>query len=395
MTTQSTPTTRRLALLIAGVNLALLLVNINLRFWFSPTPGWSRGLFLNSGAVVVYSLVGVLILSRYPRHMIGWLFLIIGFLLGLVTLLSVLQALEPRTDFGAAASFFWWVCHIAFVPAYIIPLSFMLLYFPDGQLPSQRWWPVAVAGFLGIIGSSLCIAFYPWPWEQIGIPDANNPFAIPGSEELLWLLLQTFGILIAIGVFGSLIAVVVRFRRSRGAERAQMKWLVYTAVGGMATAVLLSSVLGPLAGYVVLLTLPTLLAIAIGIAILRYRLWNIDIIINRTMVYGSLTATLALLYYGLVTVLQNLVVSLTGEGSSVVIVISTLAIAALFNPLRRRIQEVIDRRFYRRKYDAAKELSAFSSAVRDEVELERLAEDLLSVVERTMQPENVSIWLRK
>jgi hypothetical protein len=148
------------------------------------------------------------------------------------------------------------------------------------------------------------------------------------------------------------------------------------------------------AGALILIGAMSGLALSVGIAILRYRLYDIDLVINRTLVYGALTAILALIYYGSVVVLQQLFRALTGQRSDLAIVVSTLTIAALFNPLRRRIQEAIDRRFYRRKYDAAKTLAAFSVAMRDEVDLKTLAERIVTVVEDTMQPAHVSLWLR-
>jgi hypothetical protein len=200
---------------------------------------------------------------------------------------------------------------------------------------------------------------------------------------------------LALGLFGSLAAVVYRFRRARGVERVQMKWVVYTAVLAISPMVLsINRWENPIL-ILYFASLPTILAIAMGIAILRYRLFDIDLIIRRTLQYSLLTGLLALIYFGSVVVLQSLVENLTGAQSPVVIVISTLAIAALFNPLRIRIQDFIDRRFYRRKYDAEQALAQFAAEARDEVDMDELTTALMSVVEETLQPENASLWLKR
>jgi hypothetical protein len=193
-------------------------------------------------------------------------------------------------------------------------------------------------------------------------------------------------------------------------QRQQIKWVVFAStivVGEVSVASLLSllpsyfpalGLLTQLHDLVRSITpiLPVLFPLSIGIALLRYRLWDIDLIINRTLVYGSLTGLLALVYFGLVIALQSVVHALTGQVSQspVAIVASTLAIAALFQPLRRRIQSIIDRRFYRRKFDAAKTVEAFSATLRNEVDLSQLSEHLITVVQQTMQPTHLSLWLR-
>jgi hypothetical protein len=197
----------------------------------------------------------------------------------------------------------------------------------------------------------------------------------------------------------------LRLHRARGIERQQIKWPAFTAVVAAGSSVLaeiisgaigsvwlawLVYVLGYVLGLISLIGFP----ISIGIAIVRYRLYEIDTLINRTLVYGSLTAMLVALYFAIVVVLQRIFVSLTGQQSTLAVVASTLAIAALFTPLRRRIQSFIDRRFYRRKYDTRKTLEPFSAQLRDETDLEALSDDLVGVVRETMQPAHVSLWLR-
>jgi hypothetical protein len=186
--------------------------------------------------------------------------------------------------------------------------------------------------------------------------------------------------------------VVVRFRRAQGIERQQMKWIVYAAVllPLIPASDLLPDVVDSVLLGLTLIAIPT----AIGIAVMRHRLYEIDIIINRTLVYGSLTVMLIAFYFGGILLLQSAFVALTGERSTLAVVASTLLIAALFNPLRRRIQSFIDRRFYRRKYDARKTLEAFSEKLREETDLEALNAELVGVVRQTMQPAHVSLWLR-
>jgi hypothetical protein len=207
----------------------------------------------------------------------------------------------------------------------------------------------------------------------------------------------------------SALSLVLRYRRSGGEEREQIKWIAFAAsvVGLLYLITMVSSLTysGPwgAAGTPLWLGLLqqaslvsfTAVPITVGFAVLKYRLYDIDILINRTLVYGSLTATLVVLYFGGIVVLQGVFVALTGEKSTLAIVASTLLIAALFTPLRRRIQSFIDRRFYRRKYDARKTLEAFSAKLRDETDLDRLGVDLVEIVSETMQPAHASLWLRR
>jgi len=201
-------------------------------------------------------------------------------------------------------------------------------------------------------------------------------------------------------IFVATASLFMRLHYSRGIERQQIKWITYAAVTGISGAILMYTIAEAtdvlwLKGFgFVLLTIGLVgIPISMGIAILRYRLFEIDLIINRTLVYGSLTAILALFYFGSVTALQSLFSLLTGQGDTLAIVASTLAIAALFNPLRGRIQGFVDRRFYRRKYDAAKTLKAFGARLREETDLEKISDGLVGVVRETMQPSHVSLWL--
>jgi hypothetical protein len=230
----------------------------------------------------------------------------------------------------------------------------------------------------------------------------DNPYGIEALGGILRLAGTVSSVLLLVTVFASVFAIVFRFLRSEGDERRQIKWVAYAGTVVALCLVLQLTVLTvlPETGLLVevlnlgLVVSLTGVPIAAGVAILKYRLYEIDRIINRTLVYGSLTALLALVYVGSVVLLQTLFRTLTGGDSQLAVVVSTLAIAALFNPLRRRIQTLVDRRFYRSKYDAAKTLEAFAATLRDETDLDALSGELVKVVRETVQPAHVSLWLR-
>jgi hypothetical protein len=373
---------KRVARIIAGLSITMVVVGLILTVGISGRPA-------NVVIDIAYTVLAVLIVSRQPRNTVGWLFLMVGFFSALETLGSGLSALEyfSNSELGLR---FGWLGSLLWIPVLLVPITLVLQFFPDGRLPSRRWWPVTVAALLGMTGMAASIAFHPWPWEEIDILEGNNPFAIAGSEQFFESLLEVAYVFLAIGLVGSLVAVIVRFLRSRGIERTQMKWLVYTAVG------MLPLLLLPQDSPVQQLSfrlMPVALAAAITIAILRYQLFDIDVIIRKTVVYAVLTGLLALVYFGVVILLQSIIETVSGQQSPIGIVISTLIIAALFAPLRRRVQDFIDRRFYRRRYDAEKTLAAFGQFVRDETNMEALTAELLRVTEETMQPEQATLWL--
>jgi hypothetical protein len=292
------------------------------------------------------------------------------------------------------------------VPAVGLLGTYVLLLFPDGRLPSRRWRPLAWLSGAVILLLSLGVMLAPGPLDNLG--GVRNPFGIEGAE---WLTVGAYVLLplLPLCMLASALSLVLRYRRSGGEERHQIKWIAFAAsvvVVVYAIAMIASFVFPEeswttagsvwwlnLLTYAVLSSF-TIVPIAVGIAVLKYRLYEIDIIINRALVYVSLTATLVALYLGGVVLLQRLFVLLTGQRSTLAVVASTLLIAALFNPLRRRIQSFIDRRFYRSKYDARKTLEAFSAKLRDETDMEALSGDLVGVVRETMQPAHVSLWLR-
>jgi hypothetical protein len=344
---------------------------------------------------LTFATLGALISARRPGNVMGWIFLATGVLGGLQAFFGqyakvALVPNGPPVPGGALAA---WLAMLA-QNSFPISIIFLVLLFPDGRLPSRRWRPLAWAMGLFVALTLVVGALGPGPFPEF--PSASNPFGVAWAQpsEVLLLAGGLGGVLC---VVATLLSLVVRFYFSRGEKRLQLKWFTYAAVVGISTPLLLSSlapglfqVFGQLAWTLGFLSLP----VSAGVAILKYRLYDIDIIINRTLVYGPLTMMLVAVYVGGVLVLGYAFRTLTGSGSQLSIVASTLLIAALFNPMRRRVQGFIDHRFYRRKYDAARTLETFSAKLRDETDLDELRDDLVSVVHGTMQPEHVSLWLR-
>jgi hypothetical protein len=342
-----------------------------------------------------FAVVGALLVAKVPSNLVGWIMAVIGIMVGVFpagdSYAAYVMTSRGHPDalavVGAWAQGWYWYLLLA------LALIYLPLFFPDGRLPSRRWLPFALV--MGIVTLTLVIlgALTDTLTGQDVDYRIENPIGIEGlgpSESLP--VFPVFGVLLGVGLVGAIAAVVVRFRRARGIERQQMKWFLYAAalipsflVVDFLPRLLSSAVLG-----LIILALPT----AIGIAVLRYRLYDIDVVVNRTLVYGSLTATLVLVYLGGVVSLQYVFRAFAGSESQLAVVVSTLAIAALFNPLRHRVQAFVDRRFYRRKYDAAKTLAAFGSRLRDETDLDALNAHLVEVVRETMQPEHASLWLR-
>jgi hypothetical protein len=362
------------------------------------SPGeWSTlgavGRVLSFLPFLAFPLVGALVASRRPRNWVGWILLADGLLWTFGAVLDSYRvyglARPGSVPFsGAVHALGQWL----WVPAVGLFAVYLILLFPDGRLPSRRWRPLAwFSGAVMVllsagIGKPFGLEQYPWVSDALPVVLALLPLCILASA----------------------VSLVLRYRRAGTEVREQIKWVAFAALFVGVQFVIdigASLLLVPMTasgrepawlalldqvGFIMFAGVP----IAVGIAVLKYRLYDIDVIINRALVYGSLTATLVALYFGGIVVLQRLFVALTGQQSTLAVVASTLAIAALFNPLRRRIQGFVDRRFYRRKYDASKTLEAFSAKLRDATDLEALSGDLKAVVGETMQPEHVSLWLR-
>jgi hypothetical protein len=381
------------ALSLALTALSLVLLGLSLSHPDVPIyPFW----LVNTLLALGNSIVGAVVASRRPEHPIGWLMCAAGLVWGVLHFSGEYAIYALLTQPGslpagkAVAWFFTW--HWA--PALCLIVFFGLL-FPTGQLPSRRWRPFAWLSVLLTLIVIILSVFAPGP--ILGLGSIRNPLGIEGWPNLYEPLQSLMLVLVFIGSA----SMLGRLRWARGVERQQIKWPAYTvmmAASGSVLTYTVSEAIGAwwleLAGFVVFIAALVGLPASVGIAIVRYRLYDIDRIINRTLVYGALTVALVALYFGGTVLLQRLFVVLTGGQSTLAVVASTLVIAALFNPLRRRIQSFIDRRFYRGKYDAAKTLEAFSAKLRDETDLEALSDDLVGVVKETMQPAHVSLWLR-
>jgi hypothetical protein len=342
---------------------------------------------------LAFAGVGALVGAREPSNAIGWLFLSIG---GSISM--TLASIEYVALDLSGARWAQWTAQWVSTGA-LIQMPFVLLLFPDGKLLSRRWRLAAWLGAATVAGMLLGGLFSPYAGKQY---EFSNPVGIEGLRGtplfdgmLGWYLLP-FAMVAGAASF------VARFRSSSGNRREQLKWFALAA-SVAAAAYLLLNVAWLLSGVsdidfvglamVILTSSFVSIPVASGIAILRYRLYDIDVIINRTLVYAALTAILGLSYLGLVLVLQQITISVTAE-SEFAIAGSTLAVAALFRPARSRVQGFIDRRFYRRKYDAAKTLDEFSQRLRDEVDIDSLTRELLDVINLTMGPKHKSVWLR-
>ena len=388
-----------LSLALTALTFLLIALDLSLNapiyfYWLEPTT-------IAAG----YSVIGAIIASRLPNHPIGWICCTIGVMAAVTSFCGEYAAYallaHPEPLLGGKVML--WLGLWAWILFFGL-IEFLLFLFPNGRLPSKRWPPLAWFSAALTLMAAVLMAISPDAVLDTLGPSGKgrvsflNPFGVEGLPSL-YLPVQTLVLLLG-GVAAA--SVVVGRRSARGVERQQIKWLLYAGAIFFVGNVLKNTVFSPLGEVSWGLWVGYLLVgigglggpIAIGIAILRYRLYEIDTLINRTLVYGSLTAMLVALYFVGIVVLQRLFVLLTGQHSTLAVVASTLLIAALFTPLRRTIQGFIDMRFYRRKYDTRKTLQTFSAQLRNETDLDALSEDLVGVVRETMQPAHVSLWLR-
>src|SRR4028119_2362753 len=354
--------------------------------------------WLVNSLVVIDATVGRGVAPRRPGNRGGWLLCLSGVATSTSTFASqyaIYALLAQPNSLPAGAAMAW-------ISAWMLPVMngvqvFYLLLFPTGRLPSRRWRWLAWLTVAYILVGGVTAAFSPGAYLG-SLGPIRNPLGIEGLTQFYKAVLYTMSPALFLAAAFSL---VVRLRRAVGVERQQLKWLAYAAGGLAIVSILLMISIAIdtprwyewVANAIIVAVTPGI-PIAIGIAILRYRLYDIDLLINRTLVYGSLTVTLVALYFGGIVVLQRVFVVLTGQQSTLAVVASTLLIAALFTPLRRRIQSFIDRRFYRSTYDARKTLEGFSARLCEETDLDPLSDELAGVVRETMQPAHVSLWLR-
>jgi hypothetical protein len=378
------------ALCLAGTVAGLVLTGLNGAF-----DRQSIGPFASvAGALIAFPAVGALVAARQPRNPVGWQLLAVG---GLLTLGLSSDAYARYTLVTAPGSLpagllVAWVGGLSFAPLSWILLMLLPLYFPTGRLLSPRWRLVAWSGaafmVLAIVGNGLL----PDALEVSGIGVVRNPLAVPSATHLLGVLMILALPFLVLGMGGAVAAVIVRFRRAGGVERAQLKWFTYAAA--LTPLPFIAHDSAPRVANALFAVILPLVPVSVGVAILRYRLYEIDRIINRTLVYGLLSAVLGGIYAALVLLLGELFGGVGERTPSWVVAGATLAVAALFQPARRRIQQAVDRRFNRRKYDTARTIEAFASRLRDEVDLDNLSAELLAVVDQTMEPTQAWLWLR-
>ena len=382
--------------------LYLIIAIVTLLFQMKNAPSNLLSDLFDALVLLAFATVGALIASRRPDNPIGWLFCISTLLWALGNVLQEYTTYALITVPGSlpAGALMGVIGHWIGGIGFFLMLTFLLLLFPNGHLPSPRWrflaWLIAV--LLALYSISFLLSPYPYANSAIDLrlEAVRNPIGVGSANDLFDQLGGITPLLLFPTILACIVSVFLRFRRASGVERQQLKWFTY----GMRLSILMIIIIIILIFstanggsswpfYLAVVCIP----ISAGIAMLRYRLYDIDVLINRTLIYGILTAVLALAYAISILVLQYLLSAFT-EGSQLAIVGSTLVIAVLFQPLRSRIQRIIDRRFYRSKYDAARTLSAFSARLRSEVDLQQLSEHLLTVVQETMQPTHVSLWLR-
>jgi hypothetical protein len=341
-----------------------------------------------------FPLVGAVIATHRPHNPLGWIFLVVGLSTGLVVFGYEYASYVFRTAAGTApgGGLAVWVSQWAWAPGLGLLLTFVPLLFPDGRLPSRRWRPVAWLSAVPIVVIPLSTAVALWSWRGPALLDPST--VQQGMGDLGVLNFAQYVLMMACGL-ACLTALLLRFRRARGIERQQLKWLLFACAVTIAILLVVQPNTSNEWELGMLLALPLIpsVPVAAGVAILRYRLYEIDRIINRTLVYGLLTAVLGLCYAA-GSLLFVLVAGAGTDPPSWLVAAATLAAAAVFRPVRGRIQAAVDRRFNRRRYDAAKTIEVFSARLRDEVDLDTLSAELLAVVDQTMQPTHVSCWLR-
>lgn len=363
---------------------------------------WLINLTLNL-MVLVFALVGAVVAARMPANPIGWLFCAVGVVMALASVTYAYAAyailVEPRLPGGVAAA---WVSSWVYFPALLGGPPLLFLLFPDGRPVSQRWSYVIPLTAVGLLCQIAGVALAPGGLRDSPVSTVQNPLGVDvdglaAGIEFTGLILGLASVLLATS------SLMLRWRRARGDERQQLKWVAWAAgllaslpLAGALDSVAPNDGLGVDDHLFATVALPVALAtlpVAAGVAILRYRLYDIDVIINRTLVYGALTITLGCGYLGSVLLLRLTLSPLTGQ-SDLAVAGSTLAVAALFRPVRTRIQTLVDRRFYRQRYDAARTLNDFTTRLRHEVDLDAVGADLRTAVRKTVHPAHISLWLR-
>ncbi len=398
----SRTTTTPMAWCLCVLSVALWALSVTLQVATASTP--VTGVFGSRGGTGVvgmaFSFLGVLLATRRSLNPIGWIFLAAGLLASLqrASLEYAVYGLIARRASLVGEEFAAWMSNWMWVPLVGLVGVFVIHLFPNGTFLSPRWRMVGWISAVGMTLTTFAEATTPGPMQSgAGIV---NPFGIEEAHRLVAVMIVAYGFGFLGSIAAALTSLVVRFRRAGGIERAQIKWIAYAA-GLLAAALAAGSMVFPTSApdslaYRVFANLTVFflggLPVAMAIAILRYRLYDIDRLINRTLVYGVVTVLLALGYAGGVLLAQAVLP--VPNDSPAVVAITTLAVVALFRPLRNRVQGFVDRRFYRRRYDAARTIESFGSRLRQETDLDSLRGELLGLVKDTMQPAHASLWLR-
>ena len=340
-----------------------------------------------------YGIVGWIIASRQPGNRIGWVFLVIGLSLSIELSATAYRqfalAVSPGSlPFADLAS---WVAVWAWAPGFTFLLTLSLLLFPDGRPPSARWRPVVWASFVVMALLLFPMAIASWPYRGVELLNTDN---IHSDSVAIATGIQILGVVAAVFVaIASMAGMITRFRHAGGVERQQLKWFVFAAFAVTAFVLTMSLVTPPpILGFVLAFLVAPLVPVAAAVAILRYRLYDLDRLVSRTIAYGTVTGTLVAIFAVAVIVFQTALEPITGR-NGIAVAASTLLVVALFQPLRRRIQSRVDRRFNRGRYDAEHIVAAFSARLREDVDLENLRTHISATVVRTVQPASVSVWL--
>ncbi len=353
---------------------------------------------------LVFALVGAPVAARDPRNPVGWLLLGVAHSWAWFLLLSEygVHGLVSHPGSLPAPELALAINTVTWVPAVGLMGTFLLLLFPDGHLPSRRWRPVAWASGVALVLLVPTGILSPGGLDDAGMPDVENPWGVPALAGVVDGVGYGAVVLLLASVLASAASEVVRFRRSRGLERLQLKWLA--AGSGLTAISYVSLMVLSITGWldevwldrlgVLALGSFALIPLSIGYAMLRHRLYGIDVIIRTALVYGAMTAALTVVYVSGVLVTGVLVRAVGGRADGLSVAVSTLAVAGLFGPLRRRLQTLVDKRFYRSRYDARGTLDAFAGTVRHELDVAALQSELVAVVDTALRPTSLSVWLR-
>jgi hypothetical protein len=357
-------------------------------------PTVSGGLVLG----VTFPIVGWLVATRRPENAIGWVFLGVGLSQALVTFGGryAMVGLDLAPGSLPAADIVAWISVWSWAPGFTLLLTATVLLFPDGRPPSRRWWPVLWAAGLAMTMIVVPMAIATWGIRGPALLGSGpSPEDLAGPAATLLPLVNVGLVLLLLCAAVSIVGLIVRFRRSAGVARAQLKWFVGAGIVEISLLVATSLVELPIPALNMLLAIlvAPLVPIAAGIAILRYHLYDIDRIVSRTLSYTILTGLLAALFAGLVLGLQDVLASITGAGT-LAVAASTLAVAALFQPLRRRVQRTVDRRFDRARYDGERVATALSSRLRDETDLALVRGEIEEAVRQALAPSSTVVWMR-